>query len=219
MQRRKRRRKKSDPQEMITAYDRHMEPLGDYPRSYVHYNAFWHRVVQCWIIGVSQEGVRVYLQRRSYEKRSNPGKYDITAGGHVMAGEENRIAMARELREETGIIVSPESFLEVGQYPEISGRDREMASIYVSIQGDPPFRPGPEVTYMVSADLEDFYCLCEGKVSDIPVTPAIRTGPLIHESFRVGSNDICYHPGFAAKVYPFIKEYVRSFFEKKVGTS
>jgi len=198
-------------QERLTAYDRNLKVIGDFPRSHVHRFGMWHRVVQCWIVGISYSGIRVYLQRRSYEKKTHPGKYDISSGGHVAAGEKPDVAMVRELREETGIILKAGSLIPVGIIPEISGLDHEMAHIYVNIQNDPPFRPGEEVIYMVSADLDEFYDLCTGKREEIEVIPAIRTGPMLHEKFRAVRSDFCIHKSFTEVAYPFIKDYADLF--------
>ena len=210
----KRRQKKTRTQEMITAYDEAMHPIGDFPRSYVHRNSMWHQVCHCWIIGVRQGSVRLFLQRRSYEKKSHPGKYDITSGGHITAGEEPRVAMVREIREETGIIIRPEELIEIGRYREDAGHDKEIANLFLSIQGDPPFRPGHEVSYMVSADMEEYREMCEGTRDMIEVIPAIRTGPMLHEKFFASRDQFSEHDSFLNLVYPFIKEYVRPYIEQ-----
>ena len=203
--RRPTKRNKKQP-EMLTAYDERMNPIGDFPRPVVHYNGMWHRVVQCWVVGRYEKGFRVFLQRRSFEKKSHPGRYDITAGGHVTAGERPSLAMVREMAEETGLKIREEDLTILGEYREVSGKDHEMASIFVHFQDDPPFSPGPEVIYMVSADLEDFKALSEGSVDEITVVPAIRTGPMIDEAFKVGPQNFCNHRSFLDIVYPYLKE-------------
>lgn len=208
---RRRADKERRKQEKLTAYDRNLKVLGDFPRSYVHKNGLWHKVAQCWMAGVSPTGTRIYLQRRSYEKRTHPGKYDISSGGHVVAGERPDIAMARELREETGIVIKSNSLIHVGVIPEISGLDHEMAYVYVNFQNDPPFRPGDEVIYMVSADLEAYYRMCIGEIDEIELIPAIRTGPMLHEKFLVPRSEICVHRSFTEVAYPFIKDYSEPF--------
>jgi 8-oxo-dGTP pyrophosphatase MutT (NUDIX family) len=199
-------RKKRKP-EMLTAYDDDMQPIGDFYRPVVHYNEMWHMVAQCWMIGKDQDGLKVYLQRRSFEKRSNPGRYDIAAGGHVSAGESPEIAMSREIWEETGLILRQNHLDKVGVYKEVSGHDHEIANIYVHFENNPPFRPGEEVIYMVQANLADFKALSEGKVDSIVVTPIVRKGTLDEEAFRVTSDNFCNHKSFLEMVYPYIIEH------------
>ena len=215
---RRRAEKNRRVEEKLTAYDRNLKVMGTFPRPYVHRNGLWHRVAQCWIAGVSPSGIRIYLQRRSYEKKTHPGKYDISSGGHVAAGERPDIAMTRELREETGIIIRADSLIQVGVIPEIAEMDHELAYIYVSFQNDPPFRPGDEVIYMVSADLDEFYRLCMGELEEIEVIPAIRTGPMLHEKFLVPRSEFCIHRSFTEVAYPFIKDYTKPYLDAYSGT-
>lgn len=47
---------------------------------------------------------RLLLQKRSAQKRIQPGRWDTSVGGHVGAGEEIQQAVLRELEEELGIV-------------------------------------------------------------------------------------------------------------------
>ena len=49
---------------------------------------------------------RMLIQERQTSKLSFPGKWDLTAGGSVTAGETSRSAIERELYEEMGLRVS-----------------------------------------------------------------------------------------------------------------
>lgn len=193
-------------QEMLTAYDDNMNVIGDFARSFIHYNKMWHKVVQCWIICRTEEGIRVYLQRRSFEKLSHPGRYDITAAGHVAAGETPIEAVLRETAEEIGIKLDPEKLQEIGFVKDPVGNDREIAYLYIYEEKDPPFRPGKEVIYMVSADIDDFYALMKGDRESIIVTPAIKTGPMHDEAFSVTMENCCLHKSFLEVVYPYVKQ-------------
>ena len=201
-------------QEMLTAYDENMNEIGVYARPVVHYNGMWHRVAQCWVVGMSENGPRVYLQRRSFEKKSHPGRYDITAGGHVSAGETPHCAMIREIWEETGLQLDEDDLTEIAEFREVSGHDREVATIFIHREDEPPFSPGSEVIYMVSADLEDFRALSEGSVDQITVVPAIRTGPMINEAFKVEPQNFCNHKSFLEVVYPYIKSHEKELFKQ-----
>lgn len=49
---------------------------------------------------------RLYLQRRGQQKSSYPGLWDVSASGHVRAGEAREDAARRELYEELGVRAS-----------------------------------------------------------------------------------------------------------------
>ena len=48
------------------------------------------------------------IQRRSPNKDRYPGCWDVSSGGFVQSGENSAAAAIRELREETGLEVSPD---------------------------------------------------------------------------------------------------------------
>jgi DNA modification methylase/isopentenyldiphosphate isomerase len=76
-------------------------PLGSAERSACHGNpALIHAVVHLHVLDRSG---RLFLQRRSPAKDTNPGRWDTSVGGHVAAGEPVADALAREAREELGI--------------------------------------------------------------------------------------------------------------------
>ena len=201
-------------QEMMTAYDDNMNDIGKYARSFIHYHGMWHKVVQCWIISADEDGVRVYLQRRSFEKKSHPGRYDITVGGHVAAGEEPLAAVLRETSEEIGLSLNPDRLICLDYVKEAMENDREIAYLYIYVEKDPPFRPGKEVIYMVSADIDDFYRLMTGERQEITVIPAIKTGPMHDEAFTVKMDNCCFHRNFLDVIYPYIKENMKNLSER-----
>jgi isopentenyldiphosphate isomerase len=75
------------------------------PRSQVHREGQWHRSVHIWVV---DEWGRMLLQQRAFSKDSNPGLWDISAAGHISAGQNSREAAVRELEEEIGLHVNPE---------------------------------------------------------------------------------------------------------------
>lgn len=72
-------------------------------REVCHKEGFWHRAVYAFIINNNGE---VLLQRRSFNKKQWPNMWDVTVGGHVLAGEFGREALIREIKEELGIDVN-----------------------------------------------------------------------------------------------------------------
>ena len=70
------------------------------PKPDVHRDGDWHRAAHIWIIG--NDG-RFLIQRRSLRKENNPGLWDVSAAGHLSAGESAIDAAVRETFEELGL--------------------------------------------------------------------------------------------------------------------
>ena len=71
-------------------------------REECHERGLWHRAIYGFVF--NHEG-DVLLQKRSANKKLWPNLWDITAGGHVLAGEFGTQALIREIKEELGIDV------------------------------------------------------------------------------------------------------------------
>lgn len=56
-----------------------------------------------WCEGV--DGREVLLQKRSMSRTRSPGKYHISAAGHINVGETSQQAAIREAEEEMGVVV------------------------------------------------------------------------------------------------------------------
>ncbi len=73
-------------------------------RGVAHRDGSIHRTVHVWVAHRTEDGrCRLLLQKRSRNKESYPGCYDISAAGHVAAGDECLPSAIRELQEELGI--------------------------------------------------------------------------------------------------------------------
>ena len=84
-------------------------PSGSAPRSDCHGDPrLAHLVVHLHVFDARG---RLYLQKRARTKDTQPGMWDTSVGGHVMAGESAAAALLREAREELGIDASAARFL------------------------------------------------------------------------------------------------------------
>jgi isopentenyldiphosphate isomerase len=89
--------------EMIDVCDSLGQQTGQVlPRDVVHRDGLWHHTVHLWILNSENQFL---LQQRSMMKESNPGQWDVSAAGHVSAGQELKEAAVRELEEELGLVV------------------------------------------------------------------------------------------------------------------
>lgn len=71
----------------------------------IHRDGDWHRSVHVWI--ATPDG-RLLIQRRSREKENHPGLWDVSAAGHLSAGEDSLSAAVREVEEEIGLRIRPD---------------------------------------------------------------------------------------------------------------
>lgn len=80
-------------------------------REKCHKEGLWHKAVVVFIINSKGQ---VLLQKRSANKKMWPNMWDITAGGHVLAGEFGFQAILRECKEELGIELNKEEITFIG---------------------------------------------------------------------------------------------------------
>lgn len=71
-------------------------------RTTAHAMGLWHRTVHVWVLNIKKE---LLIQQRSPTKDIFPGLWDISAAGHISAGETSVRTACRELYEELGINV------------------------------------------------------------------------------------------------------------------
>ena len=108
-------------------------------RSLVHEDGDIHRTVHIWIRRKTDKGYDLLLQKRSKQKDSFPGCYDISSAGHISAGDEPLESALRELEEELGIKAKPEQLKKVGIHEGIMNgnfygrefKNHEISTVYV----------------------------------------------------------------------------------------
>ncbi|DBA87562.1 TPA: hypothetical protein ACH3X1_004587 [Trebouxia sp. C0004] len=76
-------------------------------RNHVHRDGDWHRAVHVWIYAQSTH--RLLIQKRAECKESWPNLWDISAAGHVTAGDQSLETAQRETQEELGVDVPVEA--------------------------------------------------------------------------------------------------------------
>lgn len=72
-------------------------------RADAHARGIQHRTAHVWLIREKNGVLEVLLQKRSADKDSYPGCWDISSAGHIPAGQGFRESAVRELREELGV--------------------------------------------------------------------------------------------------------------------
>lgn len=128
--------------EKIDTLDEHGEPTGEIVwKSEAHREGIWHRCFHCWVSGADSSGPYLLVQRRAAAKDTWPGKLDVSAAGHLGAGETS-LDGRRELEEELGLTVNPNRLVPLGtrkiqqEIPE--GCDREFHKVFLLEDSTPP---------------------------------------------------------------------------------
>ena len=154
--------------ELLDILDESGLPTGEVvPKSEAHRLGLWHRCFHCWICGSELGGSYLLLQRRAATKDTWPGYLDVTAAGHLAAGEETLDGL-REVEEELGLRIEPERLVPLGTRrveQEIPGGcDRELHEVFLVFDDTPPGNlrlQKEEVEAVFRLDLDDVQTLYE----------------------------------------------------------
>lgn len=104
--------------ELIDIFDEQWNPTGEIlEKAEAERQCKWHRAAHIWIVNPRGE---LLLQLRSPTKKSHPNMWDISAAGHVQAGESIIQGGIREMHEELGINITPDQliFISKNESPE-----------------------------------------------------------------------------------------------------
>ena len=148
--------------EKIDILDSSGKPTGRVAwKSEAHRQGLWHRCFHCWISGSDADGPYLLVQRRAATKDIWPGRLDVTAAGHLAAGETTLDGL-RELDEELGLTPDPKRLIPLGTRrieQEIpGGRDREFHEVFLLLDKTSPedlHLQEEEVESLVRISLED----------------------------------------------------------------
>jgi len=97
--------------EYIDIYDCDENHLGTKEKDQAHLDGDWHKAFHCWII---RPNGKILLQLRCKDKSTHPNLLDISAAGHLSAGETPEDGI-REIEEELGIKISQEQLTFIGK--------------------------------------------------------------------------------------------------------
>ena len=100
--------------ELFDVYDEALNHIGVKARADVHRDGDWHQVFHCWVIGRDVDGDAFVILQKRAPKADYPGKIDISAAGHLEAGETVRDGV-REIEEELGLQVQFEDLIPLGK--------------------------------------------------------------------------------------------------------
>lgn len=91
------------PDELFDVVDENDRVVRQETRAEVHRQRLLHRAIH---VLVFDRAGRIFLQKRSMAKDSEPGRWAASCSGHVDAGEDYDEAAVRELAEEIGVRIT-----------------------------------------------------------------------------------------------------------------
>ena len=143
-------------------------------RHEIHSQGLWHQVFHCLVVRPSARSV--VLQRRALAKAAFPGKLDLSATGHLEAGEAPSDGI-RELQEELGIYPNPSSLVSAGRRLLADdggeGSNREVVHLFFLADDRPLADYAPdtaEVSGLVEVDVDRLLDLLADRAPSVSVT-------------------------------------------------
>ena len=137
--------------EILDLVDNNGSPTGvTASREEAHRLGLQHRTSHVWLVRKQNGELQLLLQKRSRDKDSYPGCWDISSAGHIPAGQGFLDSAIRELREELCVAARPEELLFCGlrrftfsdTFYGKPFRDRQVSAVYALL------RPEEENTFV-----------------------------------------------------------------------
>ncbi|MBT8393566.1 MAG: NUDIX domain-containing protein [Bacteroidia bacterium] len=104
-------------------------------KSEAHKHGWWHNTIHLWLYTLNGE---ILLQQRSHKKSIFPLLWDVSAAGHIDAGESYISAAVRETEEELGLRLDAKDLIKIGvnkhlsTYENGSIKDNEFHQVYIA---------------------------------------------------------------------------------------
>jgi isopentenyldiphosphate isomerase len=184
--------------ELLDVFDDLGRHQGVLDRATVHARGLWHQVAHILVVARRSDGPAAILQRRAAHKVTFPGLVDLSATGHLNAGEDPRHGV-RELREELGIDVDPGQMVSLGvrrlvdSTPE--GVNREFAHVFVVFDDRPldVFHPDPdEVSGVIEVRLQSLRAALDARGRPAPAVECGVDGST--RQIHLGPDDLVPEP-------------------------
>ena len=100
--------------ELFDIFDEALNHIGVKSRAAVHRDGDWHQVFHCWVVGRECDGAPYLVLQKRRSHLDYPNKIDISAAGHLAAGETVRDGV-REIEEELGLKVAFGDLIPLGR--------------------------------------------------------------------------------------------------------
>jgi isopentenyldiphosphate isomerase len=170
--------------EYFDIFDANLSPAAPFraERKEAHAQGLWHQTFDCWVLRRDAGGDKIVLQLRSMGKDNYPGTLDISASGHLAAGE-GPMDGVREIEEELGLKVEPEDLFYLGLHKEAMDRPgfcvRHLSHTYFYEAAQPLSSYSPqesEVDGLFEINIADAIRLVSGETESVEAEGIAREG-------------------------------------------
>lgn len=167
--------------ELFDIYDEALNHIGVKPRAAAHRDGDWHQVFHCWVVGREANGAPFLVLQKRPAYLDYPNKIDISAAGHLAAGESPP-AGVREIEEELGLSVAYEDLIPLGRrvgiYKFGDFLDRQICHVFL-YECNQPLEvydyKRDEVAGLIKLPIADAMRLHAGEVASV-IAPAVGLG-------------------------------------------
>ncbi|MGJ8549955.1 NUDIX hydrolase [Winogradskyella wichelsiae] len=122
--------------EILDIVDKNGAPTGRTAlKSEAHSKGLYHNTIHLWLYTSKGE---ILLQQRSHKKSIYPLLWDVSAAGHIDAGETFITAALRETKEELGLELEPKDLTKIGTFLHETSyaagkiQDNEFHQVYIA---------------------------------------------------------------------------------------
>ncbi|MDG4719706.1 MULTISPECIES: NUDIX hydrolase [Thalassospira] len=183
-------------EEQFDYFDENYRSLGTAPKSVTRANGLWVHSFHCWMLSLSGEP-SMLVQKRAADKALFPDYLDISAAGHLSAGEKVSDGV-REIEEEVGIRVAFEDLISLGVKHDVAKAgeiiNRQFAHVFLYPNApkiEDLVLDKVELDGMISLPIAKGLDLFTGKLPSIEVTgiEKNRSGDWSHISKEISPED------------------------------
>ena len=158
-------------EEFLDIVDENGSPTGQVAaRNIIHQQGLRHRTSHVWLVRFVNDTTEILLQKRSLEKDSFPGCYDISSAGHIPAGMDFIPSALRELKEELGVTATADDLIYCGTchdrrehiFHQKNFSDNQISNVYLLFcnrESKDFLIQKEELSEVVWMNLED--CMCQ----------------------------------------------------------
>lgn len=119
------------PEEYFDILDDQGNPTGEKcSRFQAHTQGLWHRTVHIYLFRKIDETVEFLVHLRSKTKDLAPNKWDTRFGGHLKTGENIEDALVTEIKDEIGLELKPDNFIQGETQKSDKFPNREFVSVF-----------------------------------------------------------------------------------------